>query len=255
VSFLRNLFFQGLRGPFLVLAPTSCTPHWQREFETWQEEMHVVRIAGDAKSRAVLEEYELSWGNAQGNVSPLSAADKAKSKGQLRPNVVIVSYDVFRGDIEFYRSVAWQVLVVDEAHQIRNEETQLYQRLEECRFVHSLFLTGTPIQNNLGELFTLLHFLDPDEFDSREEFNAKYAHLQTSGQASDVTALQEVIRPYFYRRMKHDVEKSLQAREETLIEVELTSMQKQYVQQAQADVGIARASIMCSCIVQLSFLR
>ena len=65
--------------------------------------------------------------------------------------------------------------------------------------------------------------IDHDEFPDRDAFEAKYSHMQTTGSAKDVTSLQEVIRPYFFRRMKFDVEKSLPKREETLIEVQLVS--------------------------------
>jgi SNF2 family DNA or RNA helicase len=81
----------------------------------------------------------------------------------------------------------------------------------------------------LGELFTLLHLVDSYVFPNRGEFEGKYAQLQTTGGAKEVNDLQKAIQPYFFRRMKYDVEKALPKREETLISVELTTLQKQSV--------------------------
>lgn len=99
-------------------------------------------------------------------------------------------------------------------------------------------------------MFTLLSFIDPDRFNDRAEFDAKYAHLQKSGEAEDVTSLQKVIQPYFYRRMKGDVEKTLPKREETLIEVEMTSLQKQSDTLGAHAHSIGRFSVnaVCACM-------
>ncbi len=90
-----------------------------------------------------------------------------------------------------------------------------------------MFLTGTPIQNSLGELFTLLQLLDPDQFASRAEFVDKYSHINKTGGTKDIESLHSTLQPYLFRRMKNDVEKDLPPREETLISVEMTSQQKQ----------------------------
>jgi SNF2 family DNA or RNA helicase len=75
-------------------------------------------------------------------------------------------------------------------------------------FCRLLVSSLSAIQNNLGELFTLLSLVDPDKFDDRDEFVGKYSHMQVSGGVDDVTSLQKAIAPYFFRRMKFDVEKS-----------------------------------------------
>lgn len=144
VAFLRTLFTKGLRGPFLVLAPLSCTPHWQREFETWTDEMSVVRYSDNQLSRDMVVTYELQWKSAMGCATPVELA-KMKSremKDVIRPNVIIASYDTFRHDLDFFQRVQWQCLIVDEAHLIRNEQSKMYQGLKTCDFSHIMLLTG-----------------------------------------------------------------------------------------------------------------
>lgn len=110
---------------------------------------------------------------------------------------------------------------------MKNHNSKLAKNLRDENFVfkHSLLLTGTPIQNNMEELWTLLHFINPDGFDSLEDFMEKYGDIKSK---ECVDELHETIRPYILRRLKEDVEKSVPPKEETLIEVELTTLQKQY---------------------------
>lgn len=86
-------------------------------------------------------------------------------------------------------------------------------------------LTGTPLQNHTEELWSLLHFLNPEDFNDCDDFLSKYGDMKD---ASQLQALQALLKPYLLRRMKDDVEKSLKPKEETIIEVELTTTQKKY---------------------------
>lgn len=110
---------------------------------------------------------------------------------------------------------------------LKNHNSKLAKNLrdENFEFKHSLLLTGTPIQNNMEELWTLLHFINPDGFDSLDDFIEQYGDMKSKERVDE---LHETIRPYILRRLKEDVEKSVPPKEETLIEVELTTLQKQY---------------------------
>ncbi len=90
---------------------------------------------------------------------------------------------------------------------------------------HKVLLTGTPLQNNVEELFSLLHFLEPQQFHSSQEFLEEFGDLKTDTQ---VTKLQAVLKPMMLRRLKEDVEKNLALKEETIVEVELTNTQKKF---------------------------
>ncbi|XP_010013106.1 PREDICTED: chromodomain-helicase-DNA-binding protein 8-like, partial [Nestor notabilis] len=90
---------------------------------------------------------------------------------------------------------------------------------------HKVLLTGTPLQNTVEELFSLLHFLEPSQFPSEAEFLKDFGDLKTEEQ---VQKLQAILKPMMLRRLKEDVEKNLAPKQETIIEVELTNIQKKY---------------------------
>merc|ERR1711874_123509 len=90
---------------------------------------------------------------------------------------------------------------------------------------HRVLLSGTPLQNNVNELYSLLNFLEPAQFASQDAFLAEFGNLISDDQ---VNKLQALLKPMMLRRMKEDVEKSLKPKEETIIEVELTNIQKKY---------------------------
>jgi SNF2 family DNA or RNA helicase len=123
--------------------------------------------------------------------------------------------------------VEWEILVVDEAHRLKNHTSKLAQnfRRKEFKFRYKLLLTGTPIQNDVKEFWTLLNFIDPGNYGDVDAFLEKYGDIKSKEAIDD---LHETIRPYILRRLKEDVEKSVPPKEEVLIEVELTIAQKKY---------------------------
>ena len=124
-------------------------------------------------------------------------------------------------------AIKWEVLVVDEAHRMKNHESKVAVNIREGKFTfgHKVLMTGTPIQNNMQELWTILHMIDPQNFDNSVRFLEKYGDMKNKEVIDD---LHSKIRPYVLRRLKEDVETSVPPKEETVIEVELTVLQKQY---------------------------
>jgi SNF2 family DNA or RNA helicase len=114
---------------------------------------------------------------------------------------------------------------VDEAHRLKSNGSRVLKQMRVLHVDRKLLLTGTPLQNNTQELWVLLNFLEPIIFDDMESFNKKFGRLQSQEQ---VYELQTILAPYLLRRVKEDVEKSIPPKEETIIQVELTLMQKQY---------------------------
>jgi len=106
-----------------------------------------------------------------------------------------------------------------------NSKLTLELKKEKFKFKNKILLTGTPIQNDVQEFWTLLNFIDRDGFESMDDFMESYGDLKSK---ETIDTLHEEIRPYILRRLKEDVEKSVPPKEETLIEVELTIAQKQY---------------------------
>lgn len=116
-------------------------------------------------------------------------------------------------------------MIVDEAHRLKNIKARLFEDLASVPRDFCLLLTGTPLQNSTEELWALLHFCDPKTFGSRDEFTEQFGQLENADQVAN---LHTVLRPYLLRRVKEDVEKALPPKEETILEVTLTPIQKTF---------------------------
>uniref|UniRef100_A0A671X5U1 Chromodomain helicase DNA binding protein 2 n=1 Tax=Sparus aurata TaxID=8175 RepID=A0A671X5U1_SPAAU len=209
ISFLSYLFHQHqLYGPFIVVVPLSTLTSWQREFETWAPDMNVVVYLGDVMSRKTIRDYE--WVNHQTK--------------RIRFNALLTTYEILLKDKGVLGNINWAFLGVDEAHRLKNDDSLLYKTLMEFRSNHRLLITGTPLQNSLKELWSLLHFLMPDKFHSWEDFEDEHGKGRENGYQS----LHKVLEPFLLRRVKKDVEKSLPAKVEQILRVDMTAQQKQF---------------------------
>uniref|UniRef100_A0A3Q2NQA9 Chromodomain helicase DNA binding protein 2 n=1 Tax=Fundulus heteroclitus TaxID=8078 RepID=A0A3Q2NQA9_FUNHE len=209
ISFLSYLFHQHLLyGPFLVVVPLSTLTSWQREFDTWAPDMNVVVYLGDVMSRKTIRDYE--WVNHQTK--------------RIRFNALLTTYEILLKDKGVLGNINWAFLGVDEAHRLKNDDSLLYKSLMEFRSNHRLLITGTPLQNSLKELWSLLHFLMPDKFDSWEDFEDDHGKGRDNGYQS----LHKVLEPFLLRRVKKDVEKSLPAKVEQILRVDMSAQQKQF---------------------------
>lgn len=163
ICFLYSLFKEGhCRGPFLVSAPLSTIINWEREFETWAPDFYVVTYIGDKDSRAVIREHELSF--EEGAVRGGAKASRIKKDSAIKFHVLLTSYELNCIDAATLSSVEWQILVVDEAHRLKNNQSKFFRVLNSYHIAYKLLLTGTPLQNNLEELFHLLNFLSAANF-------------------------------------------------------------------------------------------
>ena len=163
IVFLYSLYKEGhCRGPFLVSAPLSTIINWEREFETWAPDFYVVTYIGDKDSRVVIREHELSF--EEGAVRGGPKASRLRKDVPIKFHVLLTSYELNCIDAATLSSVEWQILVVDEAHRLKNNQSKYFRVLNNYRINHKLLLTGTPLQNNLEELFHLLNFLTPKNF-------------------------------------------------------------------------------------------
>lgn len=209
ISFLSYLFHQhSLYGPFLLVIPLSTMASWQKEFETWAPELNVVVYLGDVGSRNMIRSYE--WCHP-GNK-------------RLKFNVLLTTYEILLKDKSFLGAVSWAVLGVDEAHRLKNDDSLLYKSLFDFDTNHRLLITGTPLQNSLRELWALLHFIMPQRFDSWPDFEVQHKDADNKGYSK----LHKQLEQFLLRRVKKDVEKSLPAKVEQILRVEMTSIQKQY---------------------------
>lgn len=214
LAFIDSVHRVGIRGPFLVIAPLSTIPNWQREFETWTN-LNVIVYHGSNASRNMIQEYEFFYKDAKGN----------SNKDVYKFNVLITTFEMIISDCMELREVPWRLCVIDEAHRLKNKNCKLLEGLRLLQLEHRVLLSGTPLQNNISELYSLLNFLEPTQFQSSEDFIRDFGDLKSDEQ---VQKLQALLKPMMLRRLKEDVEKSLAPKEETIVEVELTNMQKKY---------------------------
>ena len=197
------------------MAPLSTLPHWEGEIRRWTD-MHVVVLHGSVESRENILKYE--WRSKAGEF-----------------DVLLTTYEICIVESALLASIPWSGIVVDEAHRLKGKNNKLGDVLRKMEFGCKLLLTGTPLQvsfsskgeaqNNTEELWSLLNFLQPERFEDLAQFQADFGDMKD---ASQLEKLHDVLKPYMLRRMKEDVEKSLKPKEETVINVELTALQKKF---------------------------
>ncbi|KAM4036249.1 chromodomain-helicase-DNA-binding protein 3 isoform 3-T3 [Anomaloglossus baeobatrachus] len=224
IVFLYSLYREGhTRGPFLVSAPLSTIINWEREFQMWAPGFYVVTYTGDKDSRAVIRENEFSY---QDNViKGGKKAFKMKAQAQVKFHVLLTSYELVTIDQAALGSIRWACLVVDEAHRLKNNQSKFFRVLNGYQIDYKLLLTGTPLQNNLEELFHLLNFLTPERFNNLEGFLEEFADISKEDQ---IKKLHDLLGPHMLRRLKADVFKNMPAKTELIVRVELSPMQKKY---------------------------
>ncbi|KXZ48712.1 hypothetical protein GPECTOR_26g615 [Gonium pectorale] len=221
----------GVPGPFLIVAPLSTLGHWQREVQTWTD-MNVVLFAGSAADRAVILEHEfyVSSGSAASKAGGGSGRARGRNgEAVVRFDVLLVSYDTLLKERSLLRSIPWCAAVFDEAHRLKGINSSTRATVLELDIDWLLLLTGTPIQNNIMELYAILNLLDPDEYPSADDFAARFGGGPGGGPPSveQIKQLQAALAPILLRRMKEDVEE-LPQKEEVVIWVELTAHQRAY---------------------------
>ncbi|KDO30724.1 hypothetical protein SPRG_04626 [Saprolegnia parasitica CBS 223.65] len=201
-------------GPFLVVAPLSLIAQWQSECETWTE-MDCVVYHGPSEARDIIQQYEFYH----------LVHGKPDKKKPYKFQILVTTYEIAIKDIALLSKIQWQCLVVDEAHRLKNQSSRLVEQMRSLKRSYCVLLTGTPLQNKTEELWALLNFLDPDAFPQLAHFMGQFGSLQDANQVAE---LHKILKPYLLRRVKEDVEKALPPKEETIIEVELTTVQKQW---------------------------
>lgn len=188
ISFLGYLrFVKNVKGPHLVAVPKSTLDNWAREFAHWTPEVNVLVLQGQKEARADLISNRLLTSDF---------------------DVCITSYEMILREKTHLNKFAWEYIIVDEAHRIKNEDSMLSQIIRVFNSRNRLLITGTPLQNNLHELWALLNFLLPDVFADSNVFD-QWFESQNSDQDTVVQQLHKVLRPFLLRRVKADVEKSL----------------------------------------------
>ncbi|PKI71064.1 hypothetical protein CRG98_008529 [Punica granatum] len=223
IAFLAHLKGKGLDGPYLIIAPLSTLSNWVNEFERFAPSVTAIIYHGDKKERDELRRKHMP-----------------RTIGPKFP-VIVTSYEVALNDAKRYlRHYTWKYVVVDEGHRLKNSKCKLLKELKYLNVENKLLLTGTPLQNNLAELWSLLNFLLPDIFSSHEEFESWFdlsgkhnngainEESEEKRRAQVVAKLHAILRPFLLRRMKADVEQMLPRKKEIILYATLTEHQKNF---------------------------
>ncbi|XBW35561.1 hypothetical protein QEN19_001136 [Hanseniaspora menglaensis] len=213
-------------GPHLIIVPTSVLLNWEMEFKKFAPGLKILSYYGSPNERA------------------------KKRKGWNTPDtfhVVITSYQLAVTDQHVFKRKKWGYMILDEAHNIKNFRSGRWQALLSFNSVRRLLLTGTPLQNNLTELWSLLYFLMPKtlmesgelegfaDLESFQEWFGKPVDKlieqdketnETEQRMKIVNKLHQILRPYLLRRLKKDVEKQMPAKYEHIVLCKLSKRQR-----------------------------
>uniref|UniRef100_A0A182ILL8 Uncharacterized protein n=1 Tax=Anopheles atroparvus TaxID=41427 RepID=A0A182ILL8_ANOAO len=205
LGYLKNL--RNNPGPHIVIVPKSTLQNWVNEFARWCPSIRAVCLIGDQETRNAFIRDVLTPGEW---------------------DVCITSYEMCIREKATFKRFNWRYMVIDEAHRIKNEKSKLSEILREFKTANRLLLTGTPLQNNLHELWALLNFLLPDIFNSADDFDSWFDANQCMDDNSLVERLHAVLKPFLLRRLKSEVEKRLLPKKEVKIFVGLSKMQRDW---------------------------
>lgn len=208
-------------GPFLVIAPASTLHNWQQEITRFVPDLNVLPYWGTAKDRKVLRKF---WDR------------KHVTYDRNSPfHVVVTSYQLVVQDAQYFQKMRWQYMILDEAQAIKSSQSSRWKSLLGFHSRNRLLLTGTPIQNNMQELWALLHFIMPTLFDSHDEFSDWFSkdiesHAQSNTKLNEdqLRRLHMILKPFMLRRVKKHVQKELGDKIELDVFCDLTYRQRAY---------------------------
>ncbi|XP_034537635.1 lymphoid-specific helicase [Notolabrus celidotus] len=220
IAHVAMMIEKKVMGPFLVVAPLSTLPNWISEFKRFTPEVSVLLYHGPQAERAKM----------------LKQIRKPQGALDMCP-VVITSFEISMIDRKFLQRFQWKYLIVDEGHRIKNLNCRLVRELKMLPTDNKLLLTGTPLQNNLAELWSLLNFLLPEVFDDLKSFESWF-DIDSLGEAENVVAaereqnilsmLHQILTPFLLRRLKSDVTLEVPPKKEIVVYAPLVAKQEAF---------------------------
>ncbi|GAV89368.1 SNF2_N domain-containing protein/Helicase_C domain-containing protein/DBINO domain-containing protein [Cephalotus follicularis] len=232
MAFLAHLAEEkNIWGPFLVVAPASVLNNWADEISRFCPDLKTLPYWGGLQERTVLRK----------NINP-----KRLYRRDAGFHILITSYQLLVSDEKYFRRVKWQYMVLDEAQAIKSSNSIRWKTLLSFNCRNRLLLTGTPIQNNMAELWALLHFIMPTLFDSHEQFNEWFSkgienHAEHGGTLNEhqLNRLHAIIKPFMLRRVKKDVVSELTRKTEVTVHCKLSSRQQAFYQAIKNKISLA----------------
>eukprot|EP00607_Mallomonas_marina_P010165 CAMPEP_0182419294 /NCGR_PEP_ID=MMETSP1167-20130531/3704_1 /TAXON_ID=2988 /ORGANISM="Mallomonas Sp, Strain CCMP3275" /LENGTH=717 /DNA_ID=CAMNT_0024594119 /DNA_START=47 /DNA_END=2204 /DNA_ORIENTATION=- len=224
IALIAQLRLLGTPGPFLIAGPLATLPNWMNEFKKWLPSLNTVLYHGSKSERENIRNHSM----------------KVADQKSLDFPVVVTSFEICMIDRFHLAKYHWQYIILDEGHRIKNRNCKLVRELKQIPSVTRLLLTGTPVQNTLEELWSLLNFVNPHIFDDLAVFQSWFGFkdigrstqveeiIDTEQHERVVSKLHEILRPFLLRRLKRDVLINMPPKIEIIIYCGLTSLQTEY---------------------------
>lgn len=211
LAYLRE--YRDIKGLHLVLSPKSTLGNWMNEISRFCPSIIAVKFLGNGQERSDLMDNELK-----------SIDERDLDHGTC--DVIVTSYEMLLKERTWFLKRNFHSVIIDEAHRIKNANSKLSQTVRQLTTRFRLLLTGTPLQNSLRELWSLLNFLYPEIFSSSEEFEALFEAQTGEEEQAIIGRFHRILRPFMLRRVKSEVEIDIPPKKEILLYVPLTNMQR-----------------------------
>jgi len=225
IALVAHLREKHVAGPYIIAAPLATLPNWRKEFLKWTPSINVLMYHGNRKWRQETRKMLMNTTRQKFDDFP----------------VIITSYEVCIMDRAALSKFDFKYLVIDEGQRVKNRDCRLVRELKKLKTENRLLLSGTPIQNTLEELWSLLNFVNPDIFDDMKVFQSWFGfkNIGRETQVDDilddearnrvVTKLHDILRPFLLRRVKKDVlAHLLPPKKEIVIYVPMSKIQRKY---------------------------
>ncbi|MDZ7952598.1 DEAD/DEAH box helicase [Nostoc sp. DedQUE09] len=240
IAFLLHLKEQDvLENPTLLVCPTSVLGNWEREVNKFAPSLKILQYHGDKRPKG-----------------------KAFLEAVKKHDLIVTSYSLLHRDIKSLQSVSWQIIVLDEAQNVKNPEAKQSKAVRELEATFRIALTGTPVENRLQELWSILDFLNPGYLGNKQFFQRRFAMpIEKYGDTASLTQLRSLVQPFILRRLKsdRDIIQDLPDKQEMTVFCGLTGEQaalyQQIVEQSLVEIesaeGLQRRGMILALLIKL----
>ncbi|MEH2465783.1 DEAD/DEAH box helicase [Nostoc sp.] len=240
IAFFLHLKEQdALENPTLLVCPTSVLGNWEREVNKFAPSLKILQYHGDKRPKG-----------------------KAFLEAVKNHDLIVTSYSLLHRDIKSLQSVSWQIIVLDEAQNVKNPEAKQSKAVRQLEATFRIALTGTPVENRLQELWSILDFLNPGYLGNRQFFQRRFAMpIEKYGDTASLNQLRSLVQPFILRRLKsdRDIIQDLPDKQEMTVFCGLTGEQaalyQQVVEQSLAEIdsaeGLQRRGMILALLIKL----
>ncbi|OUL31251.1 ATP-dependent helicase [Nostoc sp. RF31YmG] len=240
IAFLLHLKEQDvLENPTLLVCPTSVLGNWEREVKKFSPTLKILQYHGDKRPKG-----------------------KAFTEAVKKYDLVVTSYSLIHRDLKSLQSVSWQTIVLDEAQNVKNADAKQSQAIRQLEATFRIALTGTPVENRLQELWSILDFLNPGYLGNKQFFQRRFAMpIEKYGDSASLNQLRSLVQPFILRRLKtdRDIIQDLPEKQEMTVfcglSLEQATLYQKVVEDSLAEIdtatGLQRRGMILALLVKL----